>query len=196
MAKKPAKDRRKRPLTEAEAKLWSKVARTTRPIAKARPPSADEVEEAGEDEPAGSPAPSGGEPRPAAPARAPAHTPPLARLDRRELRQLASRRGDVEARIDLHGMRQREAHAALMAFLQRARREGHRYALVITGKGSGAKGGEDAPFGSEETGVLRRAVPHWLEEPAFRALIVGYGPAHARHGGEGALYVRLRRERD
>ena len=126
----------------------------------------------------------------------PSGPPPLASLDRRELRQIASRRTDVDARIDLHGMRQREAHLALLGFLQRAQNEGHRYVLVITGKGNAKRRADDdqAPW-SEGAGVLKRAVPHWFDEPAFRHLVVGFGPAHARHGGAGALYVRLRRAR-
>ena len=101
----------------------------------------------------------------------------------------------MDARIDLHGMRQREAHLVLKAFLQRAQSEGHRYVLVITGKGNAKRRDDDAAPWSEGAGVLKRAVPHWLEEPEFRHLVVGFGPAHIRHGGAGALYIRLRRAR-
>ena len=103
----------------------------------------------------------------------------------------ALRRGRhaVEGVIDLHGMRQSEAHEALRAFLRRAQRDGLKFVLVITGKG--AAGAEHALF--EERGVLRRVVPHWLRSPDLRPLVLGFEEAGPHHGGAGALYVRLRR---
>ncbi len=103
------------------------------------------------------------------------------------------RRGkkSVDARIDLHGMRQSEAHGALLRFLHRAQGAGHSVVLVITGKG-GAPGQGGL---SDERGVLRRMVPHWLSLPDVRALVIGFDEAAAQHGGSGALYVRLRRRR-
>ena len=91
--------------------------------------------------------------------------------------------------VDLHGLRQAEAHDRLIGFLQRARAAGHGLVLVITGKG-GAGG---ALF--DERGVLRRAVPHWLSRPDLRPLVLGFETAAPQHGGAGALYVRLRRAR-
>jgi DNA-nicking Smr family endonuclease len=78
-----------------------------------------------------------------------------------------------------------EAHTALVHFLRRAQRHGGRFVLVITGKGTRAG----------ERGVLRRQVPLWLGLPDLRDVVVGFEEAHAAHGGEGALYVRLRRAR-
>ena len=93
----------------------------------------------------------------------------------------------IDARLDLHGMTQTRAHHALSGFLQRAHHDGLTFVLVITGKGK---------MGAEsERGVLRRQVPHWLSLPEFRALVVGFEEAHIGHGGEGALYVRIRRAR-
>lgn len=112
----------------------------------------------------------------------------MATFDRREAKELNAGRVAVEARIDLHGMRQREAYAALKAFLVRAQAEGRRHVLVITGKGS--VGGETS---GGEPGVLRRAVPFWLERPELRSVVVSFTRAGPRHGGEGALYVRLRK---
>jgi DNA-nicking Smr family endonuclease len=113
--------------------------------------------------------------------------PPLAPLGRRERSRLSRGRSEIDARLDLHGMTQMRAHHALLAFLQRAHHDGLTFVLVITGKGK--VGGE------AERGVLRRQVPQWLSLPEFRALVVGFEEAHIGHGGEGALYVRIRRAR-
>ena len=84
-------------------------------------------------------------------------------------------------------MTQTRAHRALFGFLQRAHHDGLTFVLVITGKGK---------IGPEsERGVLRRQVPQWLGLPEFRSLVVGFEEAHIGHGGEGALYVRVRRAR-
>jgi DNA-nicking Smr family endonuclease len=118
----------------------------------------------------------------------PGQPPPLAALGRRERSQLSRGRKEIDARLDLHGMTQTRAHRALLAFLQRANRDGLTFVLVITGKGR--------MVGPEsERGVLRRQVPEWLSLPEFRALVVGFEEAHIGHGGEGALYVRIRRSR-
>ncbi|GJE15733.1 Smr/MutS family protein [Methylobacterium marchantiae] len=115
--------------------------------------------------------------------------PSLPGLERKA--RLALRRGSlkVEARIDLHGMYQTEAHGALVGFLMRCRSAGHAHVLVVTGKGGGA--GYDDAF--SERGVLRRSVPHWLRSPELRGVVLGFEEAARHHGGAGALYVRLRR---
>jgi DNA-nicking Smr family endonuclease len=107
-------------------------------------------------------------------------------LDRKT--QTRMRRGQVqlESRIDLHGMTQTIAHRALLNFLERAYHEGRRSVLVITGKGLSPDG---------EIGVLRRAVPAWLNEPPMSTWIKGFDYAARQHGGEGALYVLIRRRR-
>ena len=102
--------------------------------------------------------------------------------------KLSRGRSEIDARLDLHGMTQVRAHHALLSFLQRAHHEGLTFVLVITGKGTA--GGLQA-----ERGVLRRQVPQWLSLPEFRSLVVGFERAHTGHGGEGALYVRIRRAR-
>jgi DNA-nicking Smr family endonuclease len=100
----------------------------------------------------------------------------------------------VEARLDLHGLRQREAHAALRRFLKSAQGKGYRHVLVITGKGAAAD--LSRPFYEEdERGVLRQALPHWLAAPDLAHVVLSYSEAPRRLGGEGALYVRLRRPR-
>lgn len=119
---------------------------------------------------------------------------PLAEFERRKARQIASGRIEVDARIDLHGLRQRDAHARLRAFLLQAHASGHRTVLVITGKGGEETGDRLADLaGERQRGVLRRNVPHWLEEPELRAIVLSYTQAGVRHGGAGALYVQLRR---
>jgi DNA-nicking Smr family endonuclease len=115
--------------------------------------------------------------------------PALEPLARREKQRLARGTVQLDARIDLHGRTQSEAHAALLSFLRRAQADDARFVLVITGKGGSARDHWS------ERGVLRRQVPHWLRLPEFRHYVVGFEDAHIGHGGEGALYVRLRRAR-
>jgi DNA-nicking Smr family endonuclease len=114
--------------------------------------------------------------------------PPLAPLGRRLTRRVARGKEAIDARLDLHGLTQAQAHSALLHFLRNAHARDARLVLVITGKGLRGDGGE--------RGVLRRHVPQWLALPESRSLVVGFEDAHIAHGGEGALYVRLRRVRD
>ena len=105
-------------------------------------------------------------------------------LTRRMKQRVARGKHQIDARLDLHGFTQHEAHAALLRFLRSANARDARLVLVITGKGRGG-----------EIGVLRRQVPHWLALPEFRDLVIGFEDAAIGHGGEGALYVRVRRTR-
>lgn len=105
-------------------------------------------------------------------------------LTRRMKQRVAKGKHAIDARLDLHGYTQDEAHGALLRFLRSANARDARLVLVITGKGRGG-----------EIGVLRRQVPQWLGLPEFRALVVGFEDAAIGHGGEGALYVRVRRSR-
>lgn len=122
--------------------------------------------------------------------------PPIATFDRKKARKIRSGQVDIEAKIDLHGMRQDEAHVALVRFLHRCQSKGQRWVLVITGKGKLADRDHDEPFDmtrQRERGVLKRNVPRWLDEPDLRPLVVSYTTAAIQHGGEGALYVHLRK---
>jgi DNA-nicking Smr family endonuclease len=182
--------RRKRALSEEERALWQSVAKQVKPLPKK--PRAHKIAAAPVEElpPAAKPA---GVPKLAASARSGKifkqdKPPPLAPLGRRERSQLSRGRKEIEGRLDLHGMTQTRAHRALLSFLQRASSDGLTFVLVITGKGRAAG---PAP----ERGVLRRQVPEWLGLPEFRTLVVGFEQAHIGHGGEGALYVRVRRGR-
>jgi DNA-nicking Smr family endonuclease len=116
---------------------------------------------------------------------------PLVPLGRRLRQRVARGRQSIDARLDLHGMTQSRAHAALLHFLRRAQADSAQIVLIVTGKGTG--GGEREPH--IERGVLKRQVPIWLGLPEFRPLIVGFEDADVGHGGQGALYVRLRRPR-
>ena len=186
----PASPRRKRGLSEEERALWESVAKQTKPLRKKpRAAKAEAAVLAAETVVAGKPASS----KPitstktlAAP-KLPA-APPLAPIGRRERSQLSRGRKDIDARLDLHGMTQSRAHHALSNFLQRAHREGLTFVLVITGKGR-------TTAAQSERGVLRHQVPEWLSLPEFRSLVVGFEEAGIGHGGEGALYVRIRRAR-
>jgi DNA-nicking Smr family endonuclease len=185
----PAPPRRRRSLSEEERALWESIAKQIKPLrkkpraAKAQAVAAD-VETPAAAKPAASARPLSSAKMPfvAKPA-----APPLAPLGRRERSQLSRGRKEIDARLDLHGMTQTRAHTALSRFLQRAHSDGLTFVLVITGKGK---------MGAEsERGVLRRQVPQWLSLPEFRALVVGFEEAHVGHGGEGALYVRIRRSK-
>ena len=190
----------RRPLAPDEARLWGRVAATARPLHPA--PSAGAAPASGPaapaPEPPGLPG-SGSSSRPGpvkhppvrAPA-APAHQPARAPLLAEASRHKRIRRGRVEigGRIDLHGMRQVEAEAALTAFILHHRREGARAVLVVTGKGLPVDPGED--YLSPQPGVIRRRLPDWLNSPAIRPHVSGYSEASPRHGGSGAFYVLLK----
>jgi DNA-nicking Smr family endonuclease len=107
-------------------------------------------------------------------------------LDKRTREKLSGGEMAIEARLDLHGMTQDEAHRALGAFIRGARAAGRRCVLIVTGRGSGKGVGG---------GVLKNAVPRWLDEPAFRPHVLAIATAQPRDGGAGALYVMLRRTR-
>jgi DNA-nicking Smr family endonuclease len=193
------------PLSSEERLLWRIVAERVRPLgAKPRVPErdADSIEAtatASRREAAPPPArrAKAHVPVPKAIAPEPPAPPPLAAFDRRKARRIARGQVEIEGRIDLHGMRQAEAHAALRRFLLECHAAGRGTVLVITGKGGAPSDGRDdaTRLGMRERGVLRRNVPRWLTEPELRGIVVSYTEAGLAHGGEGALYVLLRRQR-
>jgi DNA-nicking Smr family endonuclease len=181
---------RKRSLSDDERALWDTVTRAIAPLRrrKVKIKASIDTEEVA--------APSSAKPvrhvvhaaPPAPPKRA--GPPPLAPLGRRMRQKLGRGSESIDARIDLHGMTQADAHAALAHFLRRAQHDGARVVLVITGKGA-RPGGE----AYSERGVLKRQVPLWLESAELRPFVIGFESAGAGHGGAGALYVRVRRGR-
>lgn len=202
----PAKS--KSPLPDDLA-LWHHTARSITPLKRAKP----RVPEVGAPDgarPKARPAPvelppprnethsrSSRAPTPASPrAASPKAPPPLVPIERRKHRRIARGHVEIDARLDLHGLRQAEAERRLRTFLLRARADGLRTVLIITGKGSerDTEGLHAAPDRSAR-GVIRRSVPLWLEAPELRECVAGIAPAHVRHGGSGALYIHLRKLR-
>lgn len=114
-------------------------------------------------------------------------------LDKRTSERLDRGRLPIEARLDLHGMVQSAAHGALTYFIMTAHADGKRCVLVITGKGERSR--NDITDMHEKGGVLRRAVPQWLNEAGLRSKILKFTYAQPKDGGEGALYILLRRKR-
>ena len=178
------RDGKRRLLSYDERVLWTAVTKSIAPMREALPEIEPSEPPTSSDKPVSKRAA-----RPQAPLPAPAKPspPPLQPLDRRTRQRVARGREAIDGRMDLHGLTQSEAHAALSRFLRAASARGLRLVLIITGKGGRGDG---------ERGVLRRQVPQWLALPEFRDLVVGFEDAHIAHGGEGALYVRLRRRRD
>ena len=166
-----------RPLRDDERDLWGAFSKAVKPLkkrpaAQADAPRAPAAVERAPKKAAVIAATAPVLPTPKAP-------PPLASLSRREKAKVARGKVEIGGRLDLHGHTQAEAHAALIAFLRKSAARDKRTVLIITGK----------------SGVLRRQVPHWLALPELRETIVGFESAAIQHGGDGALYVRLRRAR-
>jgi DNA-nicking Smr family endonuclease len=187
-----------RRLSEADREIWDRLRKTVRPLRKQRAAKPPEPDVSAAPPPAA--AIDGSEnPKPATRRRA--HTPTitvnvppaLARFEDKTVRRLGRGLIAVDARIDLHGMRQERAHAVLTTFLRHAQARGHQIVLVVTGKG---KPDEAARGGEAGRGVLRQVVPGWLAHAELRQFVAGFEEAGRRHGGAGALYVRIRRRRE
>lgn len=193
------KGRKRRPTPE-ETALWERVVRDVERLAAERRAAAADDETPPPDVPPsrqdGHRPPRRRVPAPALPPPPPApaplshdHAPGLERRDRQRLRR---GKVEIEARLDLHGMTQRDAETALTSFIVGARADGRRSVLVITGKGGRRADADDRGPGA---GVLKRMVPVWLNGPRLREHVRGFSYAAPRHGGEGALYVLLKRRR-
>jgi len=187
---KPKPEVRHRPgLKEADLELWAHVTRDTRPLPRkkrlaARHPAGD-LGERPEEARGATPTPRHSAPHPAPPRLPELSLDAAPGLDARSAERL--RRGEmaIEARLDLHGHSQDEARGALLAFVERAWRERRRTLLVITGKGRRREG----------EGILRAAVPRWLNAEPLRRRLLAFARAQPKDGGSGALYLLLRRQR-
>lgn len=181
---------RRRVVTADEIRVWKAVLTDTNPLPGRALPDEAEAPEAPAPV-ASAPPPPGAPPRrPSAPAAIPSrhghlelghgNTPGL---DRRSADRMKKGEMEIEAVLDLHGHTQEVAHGELIAFVQRCWSAGRRCVLVVTGKGS------------QGFGVLRAQVPRWLNQSPVRERILGFSYAQPRHGGDGALYVLIRRQR-
>lgn len=170
----------------SDGALWRRATRDVKRLAPrpepAPQPSADKQKPAAK-EPVAE-----GRVRSAAPVPPPLMLDRFAGIDRANSERLRRGKRPIEARLDPHGLTQAEAHRALADFIRGARGAGKRCVLVITGRGS-AKGS------NSPGGVLKAAVPRWLDEPEFRPHVLAVATAQPRDGGSGALYVMLRRTR-
>jgi DNA-nicking Smr family endonuclease len=177
--------KRRRVLSSEERVLWTTVIKSIAPLRESTAPDEDEGART-----ASSVRPTAHTAKPSrnTPVLTEKKLPPLAPLGRRMKQRVARGKEKIDGRLDLHGLTQSEAHATLLRFLRTASSRGARLVLIITGKGARASEGQ--------RGVLKRQVPQWLGLPEFRALVIGFEDAHVTHGGEGALYVRIRRKRD
>ncbi len=174
----------RRVLSSEERMLWTSVIKSIPPL---RESTATDEDDGARMASSARPAVAPAKPAPIAPSLTDKKLPRLAPLGRRMKQRVARGKELIDGRLDLHGLTQSEAHAALLRFLRAASSRGARLVLVITGKG--------ARVGEGELGVLKRQVPQWLGLPEFRPLVVGFEGAHVAHGGEGALYVRVRRSK-
>jgi DNA-nicking Smr family endonuclease len=186
-------------LTAEEARLWSTVVRKIKPIAESPVESGalvavdqkPAVQSTGKKKPVKPLSPEKSAPPLLKPAPVAKKAPqvPFAPLERQLRRGLSRGSSSVDATIDLHGMRQAEAHERLRCFILKAQRDGLKVVLVVTGKGNLAD--HDPSF--DQRGVLRRNLPLWLRMPDLRPAIIGFEEASRQHGGSGAFYVRIRK---
>ncbi len=187
--------------------LWERVTKTVTPIKRTRyteVPPTPQMAPAKPLPPPPKPKPAAKtpvQPRPAAARRTEPPAPPaLSQFDRRTRQKFTRGNVDIEDRLDLHGHSAERARGELMRFITSAHAQGLRTVLVITGKGDSpytrhTLHGSDHFHTPERQGRLRRLIPEWLGEASFRVYVSGLQPAHPRHGGGGAFYVRLRRSR-
>lgn len=194
---------RRRSLTREERALWERVVATTATPLQgggAGPPGAPPPRPVKVAKPSTAPQPQPAALRPLPPTTAVDLSPdPHAslrarapRMDRGRYEKLRRGRLEPEARLDLHGMTAERAHAALTRFILSAHAEGLRLVLVITGKG---RDGAEHVIAPHRHGILRHSLPHWLSAPPLAGRVLDLAPANRKHGGGGAYYIYLRRQR-
>jgi DNA-nicking Smr family endonuclease len=185
----------RRPISDEERALWQMIAKTATPLKRRRKSEPKPAPASAPEKPAAKTArPKAKSAVPKAPAPVP---PPPVRphelahglsvgIDKRQAERFRRGKTPIEGRIDLHGRTQAQAHDDLHDFVARAHASGKRMVLVITGKGITAS----------KSGVLKENVPRWLNEPSLRRHVLAFDYAEPQHGGEGALYVLLKRKKD
>lgn len=189
----------RKPYQAPDHDLWVEVARTLKPLGKRVRKEGAAAKSAAKSAPKVSAA---SEPRPLVAIVRPERSgpPQLSGFDRRTSQRLMRGQAEIDGRLDLHGTGIEMARHRLFGFLNQSRSSGHRLVLVITGKGASPFArhtlhGAEHFHAPEREGRLRRHLTEWLHEPEFRALVSGFQPAHPKHGGGGAFYVKLRRIR-
>jgi len=190
--------RKKRELDPEEEALWQQVRKTVQPMSSRR----QGLKHWLDNDPGDPATPSAHELKPAGPLNpglaaqsarrfeTPSYSPHASQtalfqgfpstIDAKTARKLVKGKRELDARVDLHGMTQDRAHRILRDFVFQQYHAGSKVVLVITGKGR------------PEEGTLRNAVPRWLREPQLAEYVSAFRVSHGTHGGEGALYVRLR----
>lgn len=180
--------------SDDDKKLWRSVAKTVkpyRPLAALDELAEVQIEHQGPQSltqiPTRNKKPSRATPEPYSPPidQKKSKKPDLSPIERPVHRKISKGRVPIDGRIDLHGMTQQIAYRALYQFLSDAYHRNDRHVLVITGKGTSSGG----------HGVLKKAVPQWFNNPDFKLIVSGFKYSAPHHGGEGALYVRLRRNK-
>ena len=177
-----------REATREEIRLWRRAMRDVQTLDHVLPPPEPDP---ADPQPQAAPQPVASDPLP--PLRPP---PPIARalpplekghspgVDKRTAERLRQGERPIEARLDLHGMTRDGAHRALVRFVADSFDAGRRCILVVTGKGT-----------REGSGVLRAEVPRWLNGDPIRGMVLTFAQAKPWHGGDGALYLLLKRRR-
>jgi DNA-nicking Smr family endonuclease len=183
----------RRPISEEERALWQMIAKTATPLKRRRKSEPTPTSAQPAEKPAAKAARQ--KPKPAAKAPPPVPPPPArphelshglsVGIDKRQADRFKRGKTPIEGRIDLHGRTQAQAHDDLHDFVARAHAAGKRMVLVITGKGMTAS----------KSGVLKENVPRWLNEPTLRRHVLAFDYAEPQHGGDGALYVLLKRKK-
>lgn len=185
--------RKRRPLISADdVRLWAKVVENAKPLPETPPvaPPAEDDAEPETPDPYDYPSPRlppmrETERRVAKSQGALSHGT-TAGIDKRTAERFKKGEMEVQGRLDLHGLTREAAHGALHRFIADCILRQRRFVIVVTGKG----------LRSDGEGILRTEVPRWLNEPELRAMILGFSYAQPRDGGQGALYVLLKRDRN
>lgn len=109
-------------------------------------------------------------------------------IDKKILMKLNSGHINPELKLDLHGMLKEEASREVKRFVSGAFHSGKRLILVIPGKGKDMDG-------RRGFGPLNQLIRHLLSKPPTSEYILHFQEAHRCHGGSGAYYIYLKRNR-